>query len=274
MRASLARSDTVRNASARRPFRKWPPFVALERDRRRRERLVAEGFFCYLFERSARPTPRPTIMTTRLFGLTGNIASGKSSVARRYAARGVPVLDADRFARDVVAPGTDGLREVVEAFGPGVLDAEGALDRRALGALVFGDPAKRARLNAITHVRIAAATQAALAELQARGAPVGCYEASLLVENGVADAFRPLVVVLAPAARQREWLMRRDGLSEADALARIGSQLDAAEKARAADFVIENAGSPDELVARADETLAALLARLGVDPALYPAPAG
>ncbi|HEU4537711.1 MAG TPA: dephospho-CoA kinase, partial [Polyangiaceae bacterium] len=101
-------------------------------------------------------------MTTRLFGLTGNIASGKSTVARRFAARGVPVLDADRFARDVVAPGTEGLREVVAAFGPTVLDPAGALDRRALGALVFADPARRARLNAITHPRIAAATQAAL----------------------------------------------------------------------------------------------------------------
>ncbi|HEU4410287.1 MAG TPA: dephospho-CoA kinase [Polyangiaceae bacterium] len=212
-------------------------------------------------------------MPTRLFGLTGNIASGKSTVARRFAARGVPVLDADRFARDVVAPGTEGLREVVEAFGPGVLDASGALDRRALGALVFADPEKRARLNAITHPRIAAATQAALAALEARAAPVGCYEASLLVENGVADAFRPLVVVLAPAASQRAWLVRRDGLAEPEALARIGSQLPAAEKARVADFVVENAGSLADLVARADETLDALLDRLGVDRALYPAPA-
>jgi dephospho-CoA kinase len=213
-------------------------------------------------------------MPTRLFGLTGNIASGKSTVARRFAARGVPALDADRFARDVVAPGTDGLREVVEAFGPGVLDPAGALDRKAVGALVFADPAKRARLNAITHPRIAAATQAALAALEARGAPLGCYEASLLVENGVADAFRPLVVVLAPEARQREWLVRRDGLGEAEALARIASQLPPAEKARAADFVIENAGSLDDLVARADQTLDALLDRLGLDRALYPAPAG
>lgn len=211
-------------------------------------------------------------MPTRLFGLTGNIASGKSTVARRFAARGVPSLDADRFARDVVAPGTEGLRDVVDAFGPGVLDASGAVDRKALGALVFADPAKRKRLNEITHPRIAAATQAALAALESAGAPLGCYEASLLVENGIADAFRPLVVVLAPEAQQRDWLVRRDGLGEAEALARIGSQLPAAEKARVADFVIENAGSLDALIARADETLDALLDRLGLDRSLYPVP--
>lgn len=212
-------------------------------------------------------------MTTRLFGLTGNIASGKSTVARRFAARGVPVLDADRFARDVVAPGTEGLREIVAAFGPGVLDAAGAVDRRALGAIVFADADQRARLNAITHPRIAAATQAALADLQAQNVPIGCYEASLLVENGVADAFRPLVVVLAPEARQRAWLMDRDGLAEPEALARLASQLAAADKARAADFVIENAGSVDDLLTHADAALDAVLARLGLSPALYPVPA-
>lgn len=212
-------------------------------------------------------------MTTRLFGLTGNIASGKSTVARRFAARGVPVLDADRFARDVVAPGTEGLREIVTAFGPGVLDAAGAVDRRALGAIVFADADKRARLNAITHPRIAAATQAALAALQAQHTPVGCYEASLLVENGVADAFRPLVVVLAPEARQRAWLMDRDGLAEPEALARIASQLAAADKARVADLVIENGGSLDDLLTHADAALDDILARLGLSPALYPVPA-
>src|SRR5580658_10202629 len=128
----------------------------------------------------------------RVFGLTGGIASGKSTVAARFAARGVPVLDADAFAREVVAIGTEGLAEVVAAFGAGVLFPDGSLDRKALAAIVFADETSRRRLQAITHPRIAALTATRTAELAGRE-PLACYEAALLVENGLADAFRPLV---------------------------------------------------------------------------------
>ena len=134
----------------------------------------------------------------RVFGLTGGIASGKSAVAARFAQRGLPVVDADAVAREVVEPGTDGLAAVVEAFGREVLAADGSLDRKRLAASVFGDPKKVARLNAITHPRIAALSAKKMSDLGARGEPLACYEAALLVENGLAEAFRPLVVVSAP----------------------------------------------------------------------------
>src|SRR5258706_12632864 len=121
----------------------------------------------------------------RVIGLTGGIAAGKSTVARIFAELGAPVVDADQLAREVVAPGQPALDEIVRAFGLGVLDASGALDRKQLGAIVFADEDKRRALNAITHPRIAAVTQARLAELRARGETLAIYEAALLVENGI-----------------------------------------------------------------------------------------
>ena len=129
-----------------------------------------------------------------LFGLTGGIASGKSTVAARLRALGVPVIDADQLAREVVAPGTDGLREIVDQFGAGVIGASGALDRKALAKLVFADESARRKLNAITHPRIAARARELAEALAGTGEPLACYEAALIVENGLTDALRPLVV--------------------------------------------------------------------------------
>jgi dephospho-CoA kinase len=195
-----------------------------------------------------------------LFGLTGGLASGKSTVAARFRARGVAVIDADALAREVVAPGTEGLRRVVEAFGPEVLDARGALDRARVGALVFGDEAKRRELNAIVHPRIAQLTVQRAAELAASGARVACYEAALLVEGGLADAFRPLVVVAAPEEVQLARAMARDGATEAEARARLRAQLPLADKLRVADYVIENTGDRASTERRADEVLDAIVA--------------
>jgi dephospho-CoA kinase len=194
----------------------------------------------------------------RLFGLTGGVASGKSSVAARFRARGLDVIDADQVARDVVAPGTEGLAAVVAAFGAEVLDAEGALDRRALRKRVFDDDAARASLNAILHPRIGAETRARAARLEAAGVTLACYEAALLVENGLADAFRPLCVVTLPPEKQRERLMARDGVSAADADKLIAAQMPLAAKAAVADHVIDNRGTLAELEARADEVLDAI----------------
>jgi len=151
-----------------------------------------------------------------LFGLTGGIASGKSTVAARLRARGVPVIDADEVAREVVAPGTVGLRALVDAFGGGIVGADGALDRKALARVAFSNDGARKRLNAITHPLIAQRTAARAAELAASGEPLVCYEAALLVENGVADAFRPLVVVACPEDVQLARLRSRDGASVED----------------------------------------------------------
>lgn len=201
------------------------------------------------------------------FGLTGGIASGKSSVARRFRDRGVPVVDADQVARDVVAPGTDGLAAVVDAFGESVLASDGSLDRKRLAAVAFGDDAARRRLNAILHPRIAARTAQLGAELAASGAPLACYEAALLVENGVADAFRPLVLVAAPEREQIIRAMARDAMTEDEARARIRAQMPIDAKRKVADHVIENDGDRAHLERQADEVLAAIRAAAGLDPA-------
>jgi dephospho-CoA kinase len=205
-----------------------------------------------------------------IFGLTGGIASGKSTVAARLRAHGVAVIDADELAREVVEPGTEGLRAVVEAFGEGILDASGALDRKALARIVFADPEARRRLNAITHPRIGQRTAALAQELARTGEPLGCYEAALLVENGLVDMFRPLVVVSCPEQVQIERIRARDGASRDEAVARIAAQKPLAEKVAVADFVIDTDGPMERSWERTDEVLRAICERLGVDPARYP----
>ncbi len=205
-----------------------------------------------------------------LFGLTGGIASGKSAVAARLRARGVPVIDADALARDAVAVGSEGLAEVVKAFGPEVLGPDGALDRKKVAAIVFGDEEKRRVLNAIVHPRVTALTFEHAARLRDEGHPLACYEAALIVENGVADAFRPLVVVAAPEDVQVARACARDRATADEARARIRAQMPLAEKTKVADFVIDNTGALADLEARTDEVLAAICGRLGIDPARYP----
>lgn len=193
-------------------------------------------------------------------GLTGGIATGKSTVARAFAGLGIPIVDADRVARDVVAPGTDGLRAVVEAFGPEALAEDGTLDRKRVGDLVFSDPAARARLNAILHPRIAMESARRIAALADSGAPYAIYEAALLVENGLAKAFDALVVVTVGEATQLARLRARDASTEEDARARIASQLPLAEKEAVADFVIRNEGTEEatrEQVRRVHDALVA-----------------
>lgn len=205
----------------------------------------------------------------RVFGLTGGIASGKSTVGARFRARGLPVIDADQVARDVVLPGTEGLARVVDAFGPAVLTAEGSLDRKKLAAVVFGDDEARRRLNGILHPRIQAASLARSAELAAQGEVLACYEAALLVEGGLADAFRPLVVVTAPEATQVSRAALRDGATDAEVRARVAAQMPLASKVAAADIVIENDGTLEELLARADAALDEVCRRVGVPATRY-----
>jgi dephospho-CoA kinase len=206
-----------------------------------------------------------------LFGLTGGIASGKSTVASRLRARGVPVIDADELARDVVAPGTGGLRAIVEAFGAGVLDPTGTLDRKGLARVAFASDEARRVLNAITHPRIAQRTAERAAALGDAGEPLACYEAALLVENGVADMFRPLVVVACPERVQIERIRTRDDASRDDAMARIRAQKPLPEKIAAADFVIDTTGTIERNRERTDAVLDAICEKFGVNPARYSA---
>ena len=204
-----------------------------------------------------------------LFGLTGGIASGKSAVAARLRERGVPVIDADQLAREAVAPGTPGLAAIVERFGSDVLLPDGTLDRKKLASTVFGDEEKRKALNAIVHPQVTTLTFKEASRLRDEGEPLACYEAALIVENGVADAFRPLVVVSAPEEIQVARATARDGSTPEDARARIRAQMPLAEKVAAADFVIENTGSLAELERRTDDVLGEICARLDVDPDIY-----
>jgi dephospho-CoA kinase len=209
-----------------------------------------------------------------LFGLTGGFASGKSSVATRWRRRGLQVIDADDIAREVLAPGGSGLAEVVKTFGKGVLSADGSLDRKRLASVVFADAEARRQLEAITHPRIVATTLQRASELESQNEPIGCYEASLLVERGLADLFRPLVVVASNEKDQIARARRRDALSEADARARIGAQLPLRDKLAVADYVIENDRDLATLLARADDVLDAICERAGIERDRFPKPQG
>jgi dephospho-CoA kinase len=210
-------------------------------------------------------------MATHVFGLTGGIASGKSTVAARLRARGVPVIDADQLAREVVEPGTEGFRAIVDAFGTGVVGPSGHLDRKSLARIVFTDDERRKKLNAITHPLITQLFAKRVVEHSERGEPLVCWEAALLVENGVHEMFRPLVVVAAPEELQLARIRSRDGSAQEDALGRIRAQKPLAEKIAVADFVIETTGTLEQNARRTDEVLLKICERFGVDPLRYPA---
>ncbi len=202
-------------------------------------------------------------MTTPVVGLTGGIAAGKSTVARSFAALGVPVVDADRLAREAVAPGSEGLAEIVAVFGPDILLADGNLDRKALGARVFADASLRARLNAITHPRIGQLGARQIAEHGQRGASYVIYEAPLIVENNLHRAMQALVVVSVDPVVQLARLIKRDGLTQSEAEARIAAQMPLEKKLEVADFVIDNSGEPEVVAERVHEVHGLILARLG-----------
>ncbi|HSN89714.1 MAG TPA: dephospho-CoA kinase [Anaeromyxobacteraceae bacterium] len=199
----------------------------------------------------------------RLVGLTGGIATGKSTFAALLRARGVPVVDADALARAAVAPGTPVLAEIARTFGPEVIAADGTLDRRRTAALVFADPETRRRLEAITHPAVRRLLQEEAARLAAEGHPLAFYDVPLLFEVGLERELDSVVVVHSPRSLQRERLARRDGLGPAEAEARLAAQMDVEEKAARADFVVENAGPPEALGEKADRLLADLRRGLG-----------
>jgi len=175
-------------------------------------------------------------------GLTGGIASGKTTVALMFNDLGIPVLDADDLAREVVEPGTPGLAAIVEEFGEDVLDEEGGLDRKKVADLVFGDEEARETLNAIMHPRIGAAGVEHMRSFEDFEAPYLIYEGALLVETGAYKAFQALVVVSAEESVQRLRLIARDGFTLPEANARIEAQLPLDRKIAVADYVVTNNG--------------------------------
>lgn len=185
-------------------------------------------------------------MKGRVFGLTGGIACGKSVVSKLFSDNGVPMVDADVVARDVVAPGTHALALLTWSFGKDILLPDGSLDRPKLGALVFADPMKRAALDTILHRYIRDEIMHRLKVASEQNPLVG-LEAPLLIERDYHHKFRPLVVVAVSSEIQVQRLMIRDGFDEKEALARIKSQIPIEEKIRLADYVLWNNGTPDDL---------------------------
>ncbi|WP_033213009.1 dephospho-CoA kinase [Kitasatospora phosalacinea] len=184
-------------------------------------------------------------------GLTGGIGAGKSEVSRQLAARGAVIVDSDVIAREVVAPGTPGLAAVAAEFGPGVLLPDGALDRPALGRVVFADPARLAKLNAIVHPLVRARS----AELEAAAGPdaIVVHDVPLLAENGLAPLYDLVVVVDVPDAERLRRLVALRGMAEDEARARMAAQASREDRLAVADLVLDNSGDLDRLTARVDE---------------------
>ena len=188
-------------------------------------------------------------------GLTGGIGSGKSAVSARLAERGAVLIDSDVLAREVVARGTDGLAEVVEAFGE-VLTPEGDLDRPAVGRIVFGDEVARRKLEAIIHPRVRA--RAAEIEASSPADAVVVHDIPLLVETGQADKFDVVVVVDVPKELQVERLTGARGMTAEEAEARIASQASREDRLAVADVVVDNSGPLGDLDRLVDEVWAKL----------------
>lgn len=196
-----------------------------------------------------------------LVGLTGGIASGKSTVSERLAEHGAVVIDADLLARQALEPGSEGLAEVVKTFGEDLLDADGGLDRPALGAIVFNDAHAREKLNAIVHPRVREAA-AALREAASPGSVV-VEDIPLLVETGQAGRFDAVVVVQAPREERVRRIVENRKTSREDAESRIAAQATDEERAAVADYLIDNNGTREDLRHQVDELWERLQARLG-----------
>ena len=199
-------------------------------------------------------------------GLTGGIGSGKSEVSRRLAAHGAVIIDADVAARAVVALGTPGLAQVVEAFSAGVLAPDGSLDRQRLGAIVFRDPASRATLNAIVHPLVGEWMRAAerAAVYAARGDLIVVHDVPLLAENRRAGDFDLVIVVDVPPELQVERLVSQRGMTPDQARARLAAQATREQRLAIADLVIDNSGSLADLDRGVTEVWADLTRRIAV----------
>jgi dephospho-CoA kinase len=191
------------------------------------------------------PHPRG-LSLSKVIGLTGGIASGKSTVAGMLAAKGAWVVDADQLARRVVGPGSAALSEIARSFGPDVIGADGALDRSRLAEVVFADDSARQRLNAIVHPGVIELSQEEIREAQSAGAGIVVYDVPLLFETEREDEFDGTLVVWVEAQTQLLRLRLRSDLTDAEAEVRIASQMPLERKRELADWVIDNSGTLEE----------------------------
>jgi dephospho-CoA kinase len=209
---------------------------------------------------AAEGPPRLAERRFLLVGLTGGIATGKSTVSSMFRALGAEIIDADLLAREVVEPGQPAYETIVSEFGPGVVQPDGGLDRKKLGAIVFADPTRRKRLEAITHPAIRARFMAHLADLIARGfAGIAFFDAPVMIESGNYKNMDKLVVVATDDTTQRSRLHGRDGSPSDEIERKIGSQMPVAEKAKLADYVVDNSGDRAATEAQVARVYVALL---------------
>lgn len=181
-----------------------------------------------------------------VLGITGGIASGKTTVAQAFQAMGAVVISADQLAREIVRPGAKALRQIAAHFGQQVIKEDGTLNRQLLGDIIFNDQGARLVLNSITHPAIAELAGKRLREAELGGAPLVVYDAPLLFEAGADKQVDMVLVVKVDERVQLARLMARDGIDQQQARARIDSQMPQREKAARADFVVDNSGSPEE----------------------------
>ena len=202
-----------------------------------------------------------------LVGLTGSIATGKSTVSRMFAHLGARVLDADVLAREVVMPGQPAYLKIVEEFGQQVVQEDGTLDRKALGAIVFADPARRKRLEEITHPAISLRQQRILSVLNEEAFEgIVIWDVALLFETGGVARMDRVVVVATDPDTELARLVARDSLPEDAARARMASQMPVAEKAKRAHYVIDNSGTRPDTERQVKAVYEALLAELKARP--------
>ena len=192
-------------------------------------------------------------------GLTGGIACGKTVIRRRFDARGAPTLDADRVVHRLFAPGTDVTTDVRERFGAKVLAADGSVDRKALGAVVFRDAAERESLEAIVHPKVFEAVETFFDNARDKSADVAVVDAALMYETGSYERYDRIVVAYCPSEVQQQRLMARDGLSGEQARRRIATQMSVEEKRDRADCVIDTGGTMEQTLQQADTVLEQLL---------------
>ena len=188
-----------------------------------------------------------------IIGVTGGIASGKSTVAQAFAALGAPWVDADDVAREIVEPGEPALAEIAERHGERVLQADGSLDRRALREIVFAEPDERRWLESVTHPRIRQRIIAHLERLQAEGAPYVLLVSPLLFESGQSEMVDRCLVIDIPESLQIARTAARDGVDEAQARAIIAAQMPRSERLARADDVIDNSGGESDLATQVAE---------------------
>ena len=196
----------------------------------------------------------------KLVGLTGGIASGKSTVAKILERLGAAIVNADDLAREVVEPGREAWKEIVAAFGPQVLQSDQSLDRQKLCTLIFNQPEARKRLESIIHPRVRALAEERIRQYTAAGYSVVIYEVPLLFEGNLQEWLRPVILVACDIETQTARLQERDRITAGDAQKHIAAQMSLAEKRRLADYIIENNGSLKDLERQTREILAKIAA--------------